>query len=162
MRLRGNVVLELAFVAFLGVLVVTAFEYNERARLIPLLIGVPTFLMALTLLVADTIPAVGSRLAFVRQRGFVLDSSELKSDAEGELADEEHPKFTVRALRLFLWLAFFVFLLRVVNYIAAVPVFIFLIMVLEARERLITSAATAAVMGLFIFALFKVFLQATF
>ena len=158
MKLRGNEVL----VIFFGVLVVNAFDYNERARLIPLIIGIPSFLMALTLLVADAFPAAGSRLSFIRQRGFALDSSELRSDSEGESNDAEQAKFTFKTARLFLWLAFFIVLLRFVNYLAAVPLFIFLIMMVEARERLITSVATAAVTGLLVFALFKLFLQATF
>lgn len=153
--------LEAVFVIFLGVLVITAFEYNERARLIPLLIGIPTFAMAAILLAADTVPALGARLSFVCQKGIVLDAS-AQFDSEGEVAGERPATFDLRTWRGFLWLGFFLVLLRTVSYLIAVPVFIFLIMKLEAKENWTRCILTSLGTGLFVFLLFKLFLQATF
>lgn len=159
---KGRVLFDLALVVFLGVLVVDSFSYSERARLIPLLVGIPTLFMAMVLLAADSIPAAGAKLAFVRQKGLVLDRGARKIGAEGEAPGEDTVGFTARTWRLFAWLAFLALLLRYSNYLYGVPLFILLIIKLEAKEKWSTSILTAVGVGIFNLVLFRVFLQATF
>jgi hypothetical protein len=166
---KGNLVFQFLLVIFFAILVVVGLDYNERARLIPVTVGIVAFLMTATLFLADAIPAVGSRTSFIRAAGIALDSPgsrrtreksespDVESQAKGEARG-----FTPHTWRIFLWLIFLALLLRYVEYLISLPLFIFLMMVVEGRQRLVTSLLTAAGMGVFYFVLFRLLLQATF
>jgi len=65
-------------------------------------------------------------------------------------------------LRMVAWLIGLLVLLKFVTYLIAVPLFIFLLLWLEAKERWKVSLAIAAGVGIFMFAVFELFLDATF
>jgi len=166
---KGNLVFQFLLVIFFAILVVVGLDYNERARLIPVTVGIVAFLMTATLLLADAVPAIGSKLSLVRASGIALDSPGSKRTGEGPEATDvksqarDEPRgFTLRTWRIFLWLAFLALLLRYVEYLISLPLFIFLMMVVEGRQRLVTSLLTAAGMGVFYFVLFRLMLRATF
>ena len=169
LTLKGNVLFDLLLVVFLAVIVVMSFDYNERARLIPLVIGIPSLAMMVMLFVADAFPSIGSRMSFVRSKGMAIDSASAQSAREEAVhlmqsnsKKEDEPGFSFRTCRVFAWLLFLTLLLLYVNYVYSIPLFIVLFMVLEAREKIVTSILTAAGMGIFVYILFGVLLQATF
>lgn len=163
-RLQGKVLFEAILAVFLAVLIVTSFSYQETARLIPLLIGVPTLLLVLVLLAADAVPNFGKALAFTQRTGIAMGDTERKNVAQiTAVAVEEHSEgFTVRSWRLFGWLAFLALLLHYVSYVISIPLFVLLFMIIEAKERWLIAILTSIGMALFVLVLFRLLLRATF
>ena len=158
----------------LGLFVLFAIEslnYNVRARSIPLGLGIVGGIMILVQCLADLFPAVGSRLRFLRQRGFLaaqtpagkpedesVDTGKEQTPDSDRSADQEAS--WGRVFRIVLWLVGFVVLLMFTHYLLAVGLFILFLTKLEGRESWKRSGGVALVTTVAFYLLFEVILNA--
>lgn len=164
-----TVLFDLIVLIFFLVLAILSFDYNPRARSIPLGLGIIGSIMIFFQLLADAIPALRPRLRFVVQGGIleVGNDSKKKKDADIQKLNQASgsetktsARYWLQVTRLILWLAGFVVLLTLVNYLIAVGVFIILITKLEAKESWTKSIVLALCVDASFFILFDLILQA--
>ena len=165
-----TVLFDLVVLIFFLMLAVLSFEYNPRARSIPLGLGIIGSAMIFLQLLADAIPALRNRLRFVIQGGILeVDNDSKKINKVADLhkskpasgpEKETSARYWLQVLRLILWLVGFVGLLILVNYLIAVAAFIILITKLEAKQGWTKSIVLAACVDVSFYILFDLILQA--
>ena len=168
---NDTVLFDLVVLIFFLMLAILSFEYNPRARSIPLGLGIIGSAMIFLQLLADAIPALRRRLRFVIQGGILEvenDSKKIKrvadlhksKQASGPEKEETPARYWLQVLRLILWLVGFVGLLILVNYLIAVAAFIILITKLEAKQGWTKSIVLAVCVDVSFYVLFDLILQA--
>lgn len=167
MKMTGKVVFDGVLVLIFAVMVVMSFGYNSQARLVPLIIGIPSLVMSIVQLIADGFPSLQRKLSITQQRGVSAIGGYLHDHDEDRETLKEPTEYIKkaeikRAVRVFGWLILLTILLGVVNYHIGIPIFIFLFMLLESRVKLLTSLLVAAGTEGFIYLLFGILLRVTF
>jgi uncharacterized integral membrane protein len=164
---KGDAVLfDVLLLVFFLIITIVSFNYNPRARSIPLALGMLGAFMTLLQLLVDTLPSVRSKLRFISAGGVWYDedpvASKDKIQAEPEKGSEgkRGARDWWAVLRVALWLGAFILLLVLTHYLIAVAAFVFLMARLEGRESWMRSAVLALCVVLGFFILFDVLLQA--
>jgi hypothetical protein len=147
MHLKGRAVMSFCIMLVGAGVVVQAAQWPFKAALFPLIVGVPVFLLALV--------------------DFLLTAFE-KGDKEQSTIDfkfsghEDKALERKRTLSIFVWILGFFFLVILVGFPIAVPLFVFCYLKMEGREGwLVTLAATFITWGTF-YGLFIWFLNVPF
>ena len=145
------------FVVVLGFLVL-ALDYQPRARLVPLIIAVPTLLLTLFQFLIDAIPAVGRRFSFFQE----YDLFGIETGRAAEPTEETRPTGNVfrRELSFAAWLLLLVALIYFIGYLAAIPLFMILFMRLRSSERWLVTLSITAVTWAFVYFVFIVIMGA--
>jgi len=145
------------FVVVLGFLIL-ALDYQPRARLVPLIIAVPTLLLTLFQFLIDAIPAVGRRFSFFQE----YDLFGIDAGRAAEPSEETRPPGNVfrRELSFASWLLLLVALIYFIGYLAAIPLFMILFMRLRSSERWLITLSITAVTWAFVYFVFIVIMGA--
>ncbi len=145
------------FVVVLGFLIL-ALDYQPRARLVPLIIAVPTLLLTLFQFLIDAIPAVGRRFSFFQE----YDLFGIETGRAAEPIEETRPTRNVfrRELSFAAWLLLLVALIYFIGYLAAIPLFMILFMRLRSSERWLITLSITAVTWAFVYVVFIVIMGA--
>ena len=145
------------FVVVLGFLVL-ALDYQPRARLVPLIIAVPTLLLTLFQFLIDAVPAVGRRFSFFQE----YDLFGIETGRAAEPSEEKRSSGNVfrRELSFAAWLLFLVALIYFIGYLAAIPLFMILFMRLRSSERWLVTLSITAVTWAFVYFVFIVIMGA--
>jgi hypothetical protein len=162
--LSDAVLFDLIVLVFFLVILILAFNYNPRARSIPLGLGIAGSIMMFLQFLADAIPRLRSKLGFVVRGGILggekdISENDEKSDQTSLPKKESSGRFWWQVSRITLWLAGFIILLSLVNYLIAVGAFIILITKIEAKERWIKALLLAVSVDICFFILFDIILQ---
>jgi hypothetical protein len=173
---KDDSLFDLLILAFFLLLTISSLGYNPAARSIPLGLGIVGAVMMFLQLLADALPATRSKLRFVTQGGLLAGQrqppqAQAAPEAEvGTSATQALPSAPqvevkkavswARVFRLILWLVAFVILLRYINYLAAVGVFLLFLTKLEARESWARSVSVAVGTCAAFYVLFEVILKA--
>ena len=175
---KGDAVLfDIFLLVFFLIITFLSFNYNPRARSIPLVLGIVGASMTFLQLLVDTLPSVRSKLRFISAGGVWVDEDPFESkgkihaDPEKESEGKGPPilpgkedKSSARewwgVLRVALWFGGFILLLVLTHYLIAVGAFVFLMTKLEGRESWMRSAILGLCVVLGFFMLFDILLQA--
>ena len=153
-------------------LAVVGFNYNPRARSIPLALSAIGAVMIFLQLLVDGFPNLRSKLPFVSEGGLLASQQQpAKSggeDVQGTVTtsrsaprpNQESLKTWWRVLRLVLWLAGFIILLGQIHYLIAVGGFVTLVTYIEARESWKRSILLAIGVSVGFYVLFDMILKA--
>ena len=176
--LSDAVIVDFVFLAFFLMLAIVSFNYNPRARSIPLGLGLLGSVMMFLQLLADAVPNLRSKLRFIVQSGILATEKETnqKGLKEKERKSEVPPLSAKKSksldywwhvLRITLCLVGFILLLRLFisweipsGYLIAVGAFITLITRFEAKESWKKSILLAVCINACFFILFDILLQA--
>jgi len=142
------------------VFVVVAVNYQPKARLVPLAIGIPTLLLALFQLLIDMVPAVGRRFRFLTDYDlFSAGEQQTAEDSEGE---EERRRRAVhrRELEFSVWLSLLMALVYFMGFLAAIPLFLLLFLKLHSGEGWPMTLAITAGTWLFVYVVFILVMDA--
>ncbi len=160
------VLFNLLVLLFFLMITILAFSYNPRARSIPLGLGIVGSIMMFLQLIADAMPSLRSKLKFVVQSGVLSGEGETDNKDVSEKSDqnvlskkEDSAAYWKKVLRITLWLAGFIILLSLVNYLIAVGAFIILITKIEAKESWKKALLLAICVDFCFFILFDIILQ---
>jgi len=104
-----------------------ALDFNDAARLMPLIIGVPTLVLATVVLVMEITAQWKGK---PRSTEGALDGSRLGKD----LSPKERRAMARRELSLILWLVGLVVLIWLVGLLWSIPVFLVFFLWLQAKE----------------------------
>jgi hypothetical protein len=152
LTLTGRGIVSLIVAIFSLVLLIVGFDYNEKARMIPVGAATIVLVMALLQLMADTFPAFGKRFRFIAGNGTSFETSESN--------DEEESWKSVFACLA--WLIGFVAVLYLTTYLIAVPAFLFLFIWLGGKSKLLPAVYIAAGAWVFLYILFELVLKVNF
>jgi hypothetical protein len=148
------VLFDLIILSFFLLLALLSFDYNPRARSIPMALGILGSLMTLMQLMVDAFPGLRPKLRFVNAAG-ASDQTPTDSARSGISIGREW----WRVLRVVLWLVGFIVLLAVTHYLIAVGAFIVLVTRFEAKQSWKKAILLGACTNLGFFILFELLLK---
>jgi hypothetical protein len=134
MKLNGKAVMSLCLMTIVGLAVIKAFSWPFNTALFPVVIGIPVFFLAMNELWLSI--AEGDKMA-----------AGPSSAGAGHTRKESQPLPVSRTLRAFLLIVSFFFLILLVGFPAAAPLFVFLYLKVYGRERWGVSIVLSAVAG---------------
>ncbi len=158
MRLNDRTLFTLAvFVLVLGFLVLS-LDYQPRARLVPLIIAVPTLLLTLLQLLIDMVPAVARRFSFLQE----YDLFGIDTGRAAEPSEETGSSSAVyrRELNFAAWLLLLIALIYFLGYLVAIPLFLILFLRLRSSESWLMTLSITAVTWAFVYVVFIVVMGA--
>ena len=124
--------------------VLTAGQWQYHARAFPWVIGIPALLLCVAQLASELFPAKGP--------GTIDDTAGLMDLP----VDRSVPVSIVvrRAVNIFGWILGFFFVIWLLGFILAVPLFVFSYLTIQAREKIWVALIYMAVMLLFLLGVF--------
>jgi hypothetical protein len=184
MKLSGRGIFSLLIVIAMIIFIVSSLEYNPKARMIPLAVGIMVLVMSLLQFLVDLIPSLGKKLPFVSDKG-MLSQGATKPKFDSATLDEPTLDETIQSganqpvtskqdepedkderwssvFLIFLCLLGFVLLLQFTTYLIAVSLFVFLFIWLMGKEKVTSALAVAVGLGICMYALFGLLLGTTF
>jgi ABC-type sugar transport system permease subunit len=141
MKLSGKAWMSLA-IMFVGAgVIISAMHWPFRAALFPMVVGIPLFILSTLQFLKSAVYEKGhSKVATI---DFKL------SEMEDKALEKK------RTINIFLWILGFFFMVLLIGFPIAVPLFVFLYMKLQGKEKwgtsfLLTFVALASFYGLFV------------
>jgi hypothetical protein len=147
---RGAIVFDLVLVAFTGLIVVTAFGIGPRARLVPLVIGIPTLLGLVAQVVVDLRLVRWPRsvaAATVPSLDHAHSDIEAAEAAVEEVPAEPYvdPDEALRSRQLLAgWAIAYVIGVFLTDFLIATPIALLAILVVGTRKVLLSAVVTLA------------------
>jgi len=143
--INDRVIFDLILFLFFMLLAITSFEYNPRARSIPLGLGLVGSVMIFMQLLVDAMPKLKGKLRFISQSSLLDTESKPKKGRipEKPAHGRDQPLLPEEAgsrqewwrlFRVILWLTGFILVLSYVNYLLAVGAFTIFATRVEAGE----------------------------
>lgn len=148
-RLIGDLVFTLVLLTIIVAAMVAALDWPYSARLAPLAVGVPAAVLCLALAVRAIWHVIKGSAPEENKR--IMD---LRADR-----DIDADVFAVRASLMFAWIFGFAAAIWLVGFVPSVPVFVFLYMLLQAREKWWVALLYSAGMFAFMVIVFHVILH---
>jgi len=148
---RVNFVTILLLLLIAGTLVLASLVYDFRQRIVPLIIGIPTVLLLVFLLLGTFFPRLG-RIA----EGAMLGDM---SDTESVGGDAGRDGNWLRIIIIAGWLVALSAGLFVFGFFLAIPVFLLLFFKFESKLTLFKAAASTAATALVMYLMFLYFLN---
>ncbi|MFC1872270.1 tripartite tricarboxylate transporter TctB family protein [Chloroflexota bacterium] len=108
--------------------IVGAFDYGDRARLVPILVGIPTLLLGMLVLISEKYPRLISGFD-ISVEDFTPKDEEIETRFKQEVVQHS----TKGVLTIYSWMWGFFILVFLVGFLIAVPVSTFLY--IKLRER---------------------------
>lgn len=158
MKLNDRTLFTLGVFLLVLLFLVLSLDYRPRARLVPIIIAVPTLLLTLLQLLIDMIPAVGRRFAFFQE----YDLFGIETGRAAAPSEESRPTSNVfrRELSFAAWLLLLVALIYFIGYLAAIPLFMIPFMRLRSSESWRLTLSITAVTWTFVYVVFIVVMGA--
>ncbi len=163
MKLNDRTLFTLGVFVLVLFFLVLSLDYRPRARLVPIIIAVPTLLLTLLQLLIDMIPAVARRLSFFQEYDlFGIDAGRSADPSEKSGSSEGGSSTTIyrRELNFASWLLLLVALIYFVGYLVAIPVFLVLFLRLRSSESWLMTLSITAVTWTFVYVVFIVVMGA--
>jgi hypothetical protein len=131
-------------------MVLVSFGFKKDARLVPLLIGIPTLVLAITALISEKYP----RLATL----FNISLEDITGVTEtGAVPSEKDVGKKVLAISV--WMVDLFILIFLVGFVIATPVFMFLFFRISVRAGWLKTLVIAIVMGGIIYGGFEILMK---
>jgi Tripartite tricarboxylate transporter TctB family len=134
--LTNRTAISLFFFMLLGLAVYRAFDFGVAARLMPLIIGIPTFVLSAVVLGMEIVSQWQGK---PKKAKGAMDGSRLGKD----LSPEERRAMTRREVSVISWLIGLIVLIWLFGLLWSIPIFLVLILWLHGREpwRMVISIA---------------------
>jgi hypothetical protein len=125
-----------------GTIVIASLQYNFRQRIVPLVIGIPTLVMLIAILLSDFSPRLNQILAMASLRS---------------LQDTPNEDLTASWARIFViagWLVALSIALFVFGFYVVVPLFLLAFFLLEAKIPAVIAVLSSLVISAVLYVLF--------
>ena len=150
----GRLIFVGLLVIFTLVMVLTSFSYFPKARLVPLVVGIPTLILAILAIIGEAYPKL-LRSLDVNLKNF----NGWDQDQEARLEELREMQFGRRVLIQFIWLIGFIILIYLVGFLIGIAVFAILFLKVYGKVGWIKTLAIAAGTWGFIFFMFETFMK---
>ncbi len=140
---RGNFTFSALFFIFILIVILTAFRYEPRARLVPLLVGLGTLILVATVLVNELRPIpLAQKLSFDLTKNYRSQEPAVRSER------------VVAARRLFVflgWLFGFFLSIFLFGFYISIALFTLAFLKIEGKAGWIKALLTAGIVSLIVF-----------
>lgn len=160
--INARTIFNVFLLAFFALFTLMSMEYNSRARLIPMLFGTLGFAMVFLQLLHDAFPGTNYKLKFLKEEGIAFSGHAHSSTGNKPKGVKERDtnNWWLPA-RVFMWLIAFLIGLYFLDYLLAVPLFLFFFLWLEGGVKILPALAVSMGTGFFMGCLFEIILQST-
>jgi hypothetical protein len=134
------------------VIIFGRYGFHEKARAIPLLAGIATLILGIIALIGEAIPRIGKKF---ESDLFTLDNGEVKNEPDPEVEKVKSPDPTKQILGCLALLVGFFIMIWLAGFLLAVPVFVFLFLMIFAQARLVNAVLITLVTEAFVFVVFQ-------
>lgn len=134
------------------VIVFARYGFDEKARAIPLLAGTVTLILGIIVLIGEAYPRIGKKF---ESDLFTLDKGEAKKETEPEVEEVSLPDQTKQILGFLALLVGFFIVIWLVGFFLAVPVFVFLSLIIFAHARLVNAILITLATEAFVLVVFQ-------
>jgi len=148
-RAAGDLAFTVAILVIVAASMIATWDWPYAARLMPLAVGVPAALLSLALVVRGIWRLV---------HGVAPQESDRVMDLRAD-RDLDNDVFAARAAAMFAWVFGFAVLIWLVGFLSGVPLFVFLYVLLQAREKWWVALFYSAGMFLFMAVVFHYILH---
>ncbi|MBS4024490.1 MAG: tripartite tricarboxylate transporter TctB family protein [Clostridia bacterium] len=163
MRDYGRFFFNILLLIFFLVLVIISFDYRPQARMLPLNLGLVGLGMVLVQTLFDSSAKAAQKLKFLQEEGFFSEAANISCAQEKNITSSQQDTLNFQewweAIRIFAWLIALVIALRYFNYIWTIFTFIFLIVWLEGKRRILDALYLATGVGIFMYLIFVMLLK---
>jgi hypothetical protein len=160
MRLKASAWFLLALIVMSVGMFVTASGFNPRAKLMPQILSVVLFVLALLLFISENVPASQRYLGFMSQKGYFNDNSTNK-EMTGESEPDSSAGDNRKIIRIFLWLIGFIAVMKFVSYLITIPLWLMLFIRFEGGSTWRSAITVAIGAAIFVYLMFAVLLQSS-
>lgn len=160
MRLTDRTFFTFGIFVLVLVFIILSLNYQPRARLVPLAIGIPTLLLTLFQLLIDLIPAVGRRFSFFQEYDVFGIEADRVTDNSGKETAQPTQTIHQRELGFAAWLLLLVALIYFVGYLLAIPLFLLLFLKLRSSESWRMTLSLTAGTWAFVYVIFILIMDA--
>jgi hypothetical protein len=158
MRNLGLLLFELFLLVLVVFFVVQATEYNSRARLVPLLFGIPTFCLIVFQIGLDHVPALEKFRPVRKDLTKIAKNSDRNSKDRGESASDT----TIREVIMLAWVIGLGIALTLFGFLVVLPIFLLTFLKFAARLSWSQTLISTALASGFLYLTFIWFLQVRF
>jgi len=151
---RGNMLFTGLLLAFILVIILTSLTYSPKARLIPLIIGGGTLVLAILALLSEFYPGL-LRTLDVSLMDFAASGAAIEPGSE----QPSGVKVAKRVLNMSMWLAIFFVLIYLVGFLISIGVFVLLFLKVYGKIGWVKTIAVSAITWGFIYGTFEVFIK---
>jgi hypothetical protein len=143
MRLNRDAMFALTLLAVVLYFVVAALEYDELARQVPLIVGIPVAVLLVVQVLTQVFPGALARFERADQLRVVQVDEQLLAQAEAtvEAGDGKHEE-----LEFYGWIAGFIAAIYLFGFLTAIPLFMTAILFLRLGEGVWVAMSAAALM----------------
>lgn len=118
-------------------IIIETMGYREEARLFPLIISIPTFVMLSLLLIGEFYPSIMSKLDVGLETLLNIDEDQSEIPKEIKRERERKQRLSSRlALKIIMWMVGFGASLFALGFSVTIPGFIFTFIIFEGKEKL--------------------------
>jgi len=162
LKLKSEKILVFVLLIIVIIFLVISLKYESTARLLPLVIGIPTLFLLFFQLLLETIPSF-SKLKKNIESTNVFKKQEILQDKK--LNKEENIKRKNKKLKdeknILLWIAFLIITIWLIGFIIAIPIFLILFFSLNNIFKLHKSILISLVTSAIVYFLFDKLLNLT-
>ena len=150
MKLKSEKILVFVLLIIVIIFLVISLKYESTARLLPLVIGIPTLFLLFLQLLLETIPSF-SKLKKNIESTDVFKKQEILQDKK--LTKEENIKRKNKKSKdeknILLWIAFLIITIWLIGFIIAIPIFLILFFslnnIFKLHKNILISLVTSAI-----------------
>ncbi|WP_102348625.1 tripartite tricarboxylate transporter TctB family protein [Bacillus sp. Marseille-P3661] len=150
--INGRNLFNLLLLISMLVMVILSFDYNPKARLFPLYVGLLTFVMLFWQYLVDQFPSIKQKFNFTKIEKETVQEEKSEEVSEG--------KTWAVALQCIIAMVGFTILLKFISYLIAVPIFLVLFIWLVGKAKFIRALSISIIMSGFMYVLFDLVLHA--
>lgn len=155
---EDNLIL-LALTVFLILLLLLSFEYAPKARLMPLVVGIPTLALVVIHLLINVVPSLSEKYRKVREHD-IFDLGEIKKKPAPPPGERKSPaEIGKKEVNIVWWLIGLMGAICVVGYLIAIPAFCFLFLKIRSGERWLAAIIVTAATWVFVYGVFVIVLK---
>ena len=155
---EDNMIL-VSLTAFLALLLVLSFKYVPKARLMPLVVGVPTLALVVFCLLVNLVPGFSKRYRRVAEQD-VFDLGEIRKKLAPAARKKRSPaEIRRKEMNMIWWLVGLMAAILLLGYLIAIPGFVFLFLKVRSGERWLTTILVTAATWICVYGVFVVLLK---
>jgi len=157
--LEDNIILASSAI-FLTLFLLLSFQFSPKARLLPLIVSVPTLALTLFRLTVNLVPKLSAKYQTVREYD-IFDLAEIRKRVSAA-SDSEKPDVVSthkKELNVVAWLIGLVIAIWLIGFLISITLFVFLFLKFRSGEKWVSTLSVTIGTWLFVYGVFVIALN---
>ena len=150
--MKKDTLVTLYILLIVGIFIIISFQYSNKARLLPLLVGLPLLCLSIFQLTLDTIPALSELKTNIENKNLLKNQENVPKNIAKQKKEEEfetNKKENKARKEILLWLLCFMILIWITGFIVSIALFLFFYFnyykIYKWHTNILVSIATSAI-----------------